>query len=70
MRPGKRFAPTTKQRGQIDDSLRRLKELQRDPAVWKAFLDEQRRLFVEGELFAKEWGDPCEGTGVMLDPAD
>lgn len=50
----KRFAQTAKQEKQVNDSLDRLKELQSDPALWKAFLDEQRRLFIEGELLAKE----------------
>ena len=70
MRAGKRFTPTIKQCGQIDKALLRLKELQRDPAVWNAVLDEQRRLFIEGEQQAAKWGDPCEGTVFMLDPAD
>ena len=70
MRSGKRFIPTTKQREQIDESMLRLQELQRDPAVWNAFLEEQRRLFIEGELQAAKWGDPCEGTVVIFEPAD
>lgn len=70
MSTGKRFVPTSDQKVQVHDILDRLKELQRDPAVWKAFLDEQRRLFIASELHAKKWGDPCEGTVVMLKTAD
>ena len=70
MSTGKRFVPTSEQKVQVHDILDRLKELQRDPAVWKAFLDEQRILLIASELHAKKWGDPCEGTVVMLKPAD
>ena len=69
MRRSKCIQLITEQHQQMVESLGRLKELQRDRAVWSAFLVEQRRLFIEGELHAKECGDPCEGTVVMLDQA-
>ena len=50
-------------------SLDRLREQQRDPVVWAAFLAEQRKLWIEAEaLYGKD--DPMEGKVVHLDPAD
>ena len=65
----KRFVPTPEQQAQMSSSLNRLRELQRNPVVWTAFLAEQRKLWIEAEaLYGKD--DPMEGKVVHLDPAD